>query len=562
MVKDAPRTEIYAVSTQAGGSVTDIRVALARAVAAGPDGRIVPADNKRLGRWVRIEDAVGQDLCVAVCIRDDILALDCDGPDGVEPLWQIYEHLVDVGVQPVVLTSGQPERLHLFAWVPHDGFRQWLVDTSHTPGLDVRTGRWMRPPLTAHRLGYEVNLLRPKTADEALTALTTVPDDFEARNTADSLGDGRVADATILLPGPDTSRPPGELAPRARSLLRRGDTAGRYTSRSEMVQAITFDAVRAGWDFKDLFDALMDPSAVGGDRLREEVAKKSEDRARRWLRGGWDKASALIAQGNNGSLAGRVMCWRQGVSEALTGAGATSDRLVMDALLARVAKVGSLEINASQRELADEVGITKVTAANSLQRLAERGLWTATGTSRLANHAKTYRLNATALDALAGARLNPPHSHPHDSERGGSMLDVDHDLFRNNRGLGKGTGLTWRFLGSDPQSVAELATRRGICPGTVRSHLKRLQAYDLAEQTPRGWIRLPVSPKVMDRLAAEIGTLGSGARQKQSHDIERQRFKATYAGDINGDGWERYRALRNKVPSKKERRLNPPRSRK
>jgi hypothetical protein len=142
------------------------------------------------------------------------------------------------------------------------------------------------------------------------------------------------------------------------------------------------------------------------------------------------------------------------------------------------------------------------------------------------------------------------------------MLDVDHDLFRNNRGLGKGTGLTWRVLGSDPQSVPELAARRGICPGTVRSHLKRLQACDLAEQTPQGWVRLPVSPEEMDRLAAEIGSLGSGARQKQSHDAERQRFKVSHAGDINGNGWERYRALRNKVRGKNERRLNPPRSRK
>jgi DNA-binding MarR family transcriptional regulator len=232
----------------------------------------------------------------------------------------------------------------------------------------------------------------------------------------------------------------------------------------------------------------------------------------------------------------------------------------MDALLARVAKVGSLEINASHRELADEVSITKVTVANSLKRLAERGVLIATGKSRLANHAKTYRLNASALDALAETRCNPPHSHPHVSEQGAPMLDVGHDLFRNNRGLGKGAGLTWRVLGSDPQSVAELAARRGAQPGTVRSHLKKLQACDLAEQTPQGWIRLRVSPEEMDHLAAEIGSLGSGARQKQSHDAERQRFKVCYAGDINGKGWERYRALRNKVRGKNERRLNPPRS--
>jgi DNA-binding MarR family transcriptional regulator len=549
------------VSAQAGGSVADTRVDLARAVAAGPDGRIVPADNKRLGRWVGIEDAVGQDLCFAVYVRGDILALDCDGPDGVEPLWQIYEHLVDVGVQPVVLASGQPGRLHLFAWVPHDRFRQWLVDTSAKPGLDVRTGRWMRPPLTVHRRGYKVSLLRPETADEALTALTTVPDDLEARIPAGSLGDGPVVDATMPSPWPDTS-PPGELSHWAGSLLRRGDTAGRYPSRSEMVQAITFDAARAGLEFEDLFGALMDPSAVGGDRLREEVAKRGEDRARRWLRGGWDKASPLVATGGKRSLADRVKCWRSAVSRTFTGAGAASDLLVMDALLARVAKVGSFEINASQRELADEVGITKVTVANSLRRLAERGLLTTTGKSRLANQAITYRLNATALDALAETRFNPPHSHPHMSEQGGPDLDVDHDLFRNNRGLGKGTGLTWRVLGSDPQSVAELATRRGIRPGTVRNHLKRLGDFHLAEQTPQGWVQVPVSLEEMDHLAVEIGTLGSGARQKHSHDAERQRFKATYAGDINGDGWERYRALRNKVPSKKERRLNPPRSRK
>jgi hypothetical protein len=111
MVKDAQRTEIYAVSPKAGGSVTDIRVALARSVAAGPHGRIVPGDNKRLGRWVRIEDAVGQDLCFAVYVRGDILALNRDGQNGVSATPSV---VATTGSRVVIMYLNRASRV---AWV-------------------------------------------------------------------------------------------------------------------------------------------------------------------------------------------------------------------------------------------------------------------------------------------------------------------------------------------------------------------------------------------------------------------------------------------------------------
>ena len=54
----------------------------------------------------------------------------------------------------------------------------------------------------------------------------------------------------------------------------------------------------------------------------------------------------------------------------------------------------------------------------------------------------------------------------------------------------------------------------------------------------------------MDRLAEEVLSLGRGERQRQGHEAERAHFKQTYAGDPDGDGWQRWRAKRVVTKSK------------
>jgi len=116
--------------------------------------------------------------------------------------------------------------------------------------------------------------------------------------------------------------------------------------------------------------------------------------------------------------------------------------------------------------------------------------------------------------------------------------------------LGKGIALTYYCLSDTPTTPGNLATRRRIGLRTVRGHLKRLAAFGLAEKSADGWVAIQVSRQEMDRLATELGSLGLGERQRRGHEAERALFKQTYAGDPDGDGWQKWRAKRVVTKSK------------
>jgi hypothetical protein len=114
----------------------------------------------------------------------------------------------------------------------------------------------------------------------------------------------------------------------------------------------------------------------------------------------------------------------------------------------------------------------------------------------------------------------------------------------------KASRLTYYCLSATPTTPEILAAERRVAVRTVEIHLKRLAAFGLAGKSTDGWVAIQVSRQEMDRLATELGTLGLGERQQRGHEAERALFKQTYAGDPDGDGWQRWRAKRVVTKSK------------
>ncbi len=56
--------------------------------------------------WVTIPDAVATGHAFAVPVQSDVLAVDCDDPNGAPRLWEIAGQLEDMDYLPVVVQSG------------------------------------------------------------------------------------------------------------------------------------------------------------------------------------------------------------------------------------------------------------------------------------------------------------------------------------------------------------------------------------------------------------------------------------------------------------------------
>ena len=308
-----------------------LRVELANAVSSELEGRLISADNQSLGRWVTIDEAVERDACFAVPVRDDVLALDCDKPEGVETLWEVRDFLAGFGIESVVLESGQEGHLHLFAWVPHPALRKTAGAMARAAKIDVRTGAFLRPPLIRHRLDYPVNLLQPTNAEAALRALLSTPldlDDRVSRAGPDPLEPDAMGGREAEWADTEDNREKQPLSPRMQQLLAKGDIHGVYPSRSEVIQAITTDAVRQGWNLTEVFEVLMYPKNVGGERLHEIAERSGDEAALAWLEPGYTKAEDYINR--VASVSGeRLSHWSRYATRAITGRSATSDRLIL-----------------------------------------------------------------------------------------------------------------------------------------------------------------------------------------------------------------------------------------
>ena len=495
---------------------------LADAVAAPGDcpAYLLDRDNKALSNGHRIPIAKalaalgsGGAATFAVDPAPEVLALDADTEQASAWLTALVPELKGLGLWPVVLGSGQPDRLHLFCLCDSSDQVKEIGTRAHEHGADWRREKsGIRPPGAPHRCGWPVSPVSPVSWGEVIDYLTNGRSVTRPRRGADPK-----EVVQFLL---------GKLSPGGRDALYAPGADRLYKSRSERLWAVLVALSNAA-HAAGLLDRMGDLAPVllpillaepGGAKLvpsdgRRREAADVEKRLHRELH----RAVAFVRRSPPVREDARI----REVIERVHGAvmrspwtrSSGSDRAVLQAVLNLAATAGKLELHASGRVVAERAGVSGKTAAVSLHRLAAAGWLKAIEESRYARAARW--LIVDQLEAVA-------QPVPQD--------ESVHDLWRRHGGLGPVARGVWRSLTADAQPIGALVGALGRSGRTatinVRFQLRRLEACGLAVQCEDGWKRGELSPNV-----AVVGRRCEGAadRQAREHGDQRVAFRAVCA---------------------------------
>jgi biotin operon repressor len=495
--KTAERREC---SPEAIDSATVERLALAVAKP-GSDALVIDQDNQSADR-MPISEAAGSGVCFAIELAEDVVGLDADNKGAARwvATWLMSE-LERRKIPPVVLNSGRPGHLHLFARVTDPALKQEIEIAARFAGCNVRAGQRIRPPLSPHRSGLPVSLVTPANAAQALLALAPIDEQKP----------------TIKRRGPSG---------RIFALLRDGYREGHYNSRSEVIQAIALAAVNQQYSEEWLFTVLRNPQ----NRAGEKVQRMTEAEARRYVARSYCKAQAYAAAhpafGHRGEAVAAI---REKIDRATdlillsAGSGQTgaTDYSVTAAHLTIARRIGSLTYGASDREVAQLAGVSRPTVIKAHRRLVKRGVL------------KRIRRPVFGATTASQWRIGLPSESVADITNpvlmGGVRLigKADHttpgaDLWRRG-GLGKSKCRVWSLLAT-PQTAAQLAPQLNIKVRSVWDHLWALEEQGLCVRDHNGrWHRQ--RNVNFDVVAKRLGVAGAGARQRAFHQHEREVFR-------------------------------------
>ena len=449
---------------------------------------LIGADNSGAGH-ATLEEAVTRGGAYAVTVRNDMIALDADTDDQVAAVHLLGAEAHSMTLAPVMCKSGREGHLHLFLHCPSDTATAWR---GRAVELGVTPRRHMRPPLSPHRLGLVVALLRPSSHDTALAALRG----------------GNVAERPLS----------------ATTLARLRDGDDRYETRSELVMAVLVGMVNAnkspGWAWA----ALCDPGNVAGDKVRELIAGRGHHGGAAWFDRSWAAARRFVAANPARVQVGDDVAWRLAAIDAAgdvaawPGLAGGSSRKVLAALTRIATSAKTLEFSASDRQVAERAGLGRHAANGALARLVDDG-WVVRVRRGRGTAATVWCLNEVPASPPERARWSPG------GRRSGPIAEVDHDMWRY-AGLGGGGWRVARQL-----SKVGAATASGIAAGlemnggSVRRILTKLARVGVvARRSDSGatvWILTDTDP---DLVAEMVGTAGAAERARRDHAHDRDSY--------------------------------------
>jgi hypothetical protein len=199
-----------------------------------------------------------------------------------------------------------------------------------------------------------------------------------------------------------------------------------------------------------------------------------------------------------------------------------TDRMVLAAALRKMICTGKLKIDYAQRDWALSAAVSRNTIPHAAKRLR-----------RYVEQISTSgRVDANSVRLLAAG------IGPHIPQAGrveaidellecGSILAAGLDATRRGA-LQKNATPTWKTLrtlgNSTPAKISEVTP---FNVRTIRDHLQRLHEGGLAEKGADGrWVALDRDPVA---VAEDFGTLGTGEREAQKHDVQRKGYRARLA---------------------------------
>jgi hypothetical protein len=421
--------------------------------------RIYPDTSNKTSPWVPIEAAAARNRPFLVHVRKCFLAIDVD--EKIAAARALEAELFERDVRPVILPSGGDNRWHLFCRIEDPELMAWAKERAHVYGLHHRDA--IRPPMMPHRTGAQPLI---ENWDDVLEALAP-------------------------------ARPRRDLTAKAQSLLREGDPPGRYESRSEVVQAITLDAVKAGWGRLELLEKLMDPSNLGGEKVREVRSPEQS------VHHGWRKALCHYFVNETWDECERI--WGAAEASRWSGIAGATDRRVLHAHLLPSLKAGSVNYRMSTRACADLSGIKHQTVSRAHRRLTKAG-W-------LKSEPRVSKRS------ISRWTLTVPPEAPKDSPKAVPLLPIEVlDVF-SPPGIGPNALRLWEALSATERPPADLAHELHLHPTTVRKRLRHLESFELATKTQAGWIRCEGD---LTEVARALGTDGMMDRRREEHRRARQ----------------------------------------
>lgn len=464
-------------------------------------GLVIEADNTG-GGWQPVAQLLSTDTCFAVLPDVDVLALDADSSRAVEGVQRVVRELQSRGIPYVRLESGGPGREHLFARVRSPQTRANLSELARRHGVDVRESSPIRPPGVRHRSGALPQLLHPASWDAAVEALAP-----------------RAQPHQVV------------MSPRLARLVREGDTERTYhhddgrPDRSALTLAICSYARAEGLTLPVVERLLADPRHVGGAGYRSRAHTRGETKARWWLNVVWSKTDNGGKRVSGGVDPVVVAELEEDLAEFLAlphpGQRGNSQVAVYVAAVRIAQRDGKRRTPLSVRQLAEESGKDTKTVRAALSDLR---------TSGHLEIAEAFHLDRATVWEITRKVPTDLRRRLGGCESGGtSRVSLGHDAFAHGA-LGTGA---WRVLSAldtdESQTAAEISERLGVCVGTIRRHLHRLNTAGLAVHTADGWAAAVLSEvvvlEVLDAVALQRMTAGRRARRHRRFAQERQALR-------------------------------------
>ncbi|MDP9329837.1 MAG: reverse transcriptase-like protein [Actinomycetota bacterium] len=337
------------------------------------------------------------------------------------------------------------------------------------------------------------------------------------------------------------------LTPRLSRLLLFGDVDGAYrhpseprSDRSRVIQALVQAMVNALWTEDQLLAALLDPTNVGGEKLRDICDHKGEAAALRYLRRSIEKAKsrpALRMTKSNGGAEVRLIEAAALDAAPFPGRAGDVDLVVLVAHLEICKRIGSTVHDASVREIAMIAHVGRSTVAEANDRLVGSGWLTRLGRPSL--RATTRWCAAIPSCALIPSTLQiSPSPSPFISSdyrtvfsHGGCEEDCPASsdvlaLIWNHKALGRRALRVWLVLSMGPISLDKLSELVGYSSISIEKLLVRLEAFHLAERDYESWVPGPVHPADVPATDRKSGRSISEleAERASKYEDERRRY--------------------------------------
>lgn len=474
---------------KAGLSLQAARRALYEAVANQSKGCLfIDADNNKQGQILRlnVDQVATTNRAFCVELAPGVVAIDYDEEDGVSlaDAMRCADELETEGHKAVVLTSGRDRNAHLFVSVDEADVPK-VRELTKRFGGDDRTNKRIRPPLSPHRLGYEPILCRPGSLSEAIKRLS----------------------------GPETRRAPKRAvgSPSETVFVRRllAEDVGKG-HRSERLFHLACAYHRAGLTEEDyVCDVLAHPEGAGA-----KLMGMRRERREGYLRGRWEKAANAENRPSSGPIVERIKGMREAARRASWPSARWNVLPMLEAIHAKAAELGRLEVAMSVRDAAELTGTTRATANNNLRRLVQTG-WLTVASFGNAMSATTYRL-ACPMN-VSWTLTSTPIPTPFGCAGVFTLRALGDALWRKPH---LKQALMFLAERSEPATVAELAKAMNRSYQATRNALNGLAAYGLARRDDGRWCAMDHAD--LDELAKQRGTFGRTERLERDHRRERE----------------------------------------